>query len=359
MYLRMVEAVRYGELTEVGLGPFGGGLNLVVGRNEAGKSSFTALVRHVLFGFPRGRTTERLYQPTSGDQRVGRLVFSDDGADWVVERTEGVHGGDAVVHGPRGEEPVEAFLEPLTSSVSAAVYRTVFGFSLEELSDLGSLAEIQSRLYATTTGLGVNPHDVLGQLQSLSDEQWAPRARTRKIHTLNNELRSIRDERRRLQEMAERYRTDREHRTVVARELDAADMALAAARKEEEKLAALLAEGRRLEERIRADEDAADEHRLAADRARREADSLEVDTGLLDRAEAIERLGARCELFRAEAEQLHRDEVQLKEFETDLRRRVADMGEGWTVDTPTAYKLDLDLENRLDEEGERIREARR
>ncbi len=84
-----------------------------------------------------------------------------------------------------------------------------------------------------------------------------------------------------------------------------------------------------------------------------------VDEGLLARAEAIERLGARCELFRAEAEQLQRRELQLKEVEVDLRRRVADMGEGWTVDTPTAFKLDLDLENRLDEEAERIREARR
>ena len=34
------------------------------------------------------------------------------------------------------------------------------------------------------------------------------------------------------------------------------------------------------------------------------------------------------------------------------------MGEGWTVDTPTAFRLDLDLENRLFEEEERIREAR-
>ena len=142
MYLKRVEAVRYGELSEVVLGPFGGGLNIVVGRNEAGKSSFTSLVRHVLFGFPRGRTTERLYQPSSGDQRIGRLVFSEDETDWVVERTEGVHGGDAVVHGPRGEEPLEAFLDPLTSSVSATVYRTVFAFSLEELSDLSSLAGI-------------------------------------------------------------------------------------------------------------------------------------------------------------------------------------------------------------------------
>jgi uncharacterized protein YhaN len=358
MFLREVEAVRYGELVEVGLGSFGTGLNVVVGRNEAGKSTFTSLIRHVLFGFPRGRTTERLFQPTSGDQRVGRLVFSDDGDDWVVERTEGVHGGDAVVHGPRGEESSNAFLDPLTSSVSAAVYRTVFGFSLEELSDLSSLADIQSRLYATAAGLEVNPHDVLEKLRGDADELWAPRARTREIHSLNKELRSIRAQTSQLREVADRYRSDREQRTVVARELEAADMALAAARGQEEKLAAVLGEARRLEERIRADEEAAQEHRLAAETAKRKAEGLEVDEGLLGRAEAIERLGARCELFRAEAEQLRRDEDRLKELEADLRRRVADMGEGWTVDTPTAFRLDLDLENRLYEEEERIREAR-
>jgi uncharacterized protein YhaN len=356
--LQRVEAVRYGELSEVGLGPFGAGLNVVVGRNEAGKSSFTSLIRHVLFGFPRGRTNERLYQPTSGDQRIGRLVFSEDGTEWVVERTEGVHGGDALVHGPRGEETLEAFLEPLISSVSAAVYRTVFGFSLEELSDLGSLAGIQSRLYASTAGLGVNPHDVLGRLQSLTDELWAPRARTRQIHTLNKDLRSIRDERRRLQEMAERYRTDRERRVVVGLELDAANLALAAARKDEEKLAALLAEGRRLEERTRLDEESADEHRLAAERARREADALDVDEALLAREEAIERLGARCEWFRAEAEQLHRDEVLLGEIEADLRRQGTEMGEGWTVETAAAVKVDLELGNQFDSEKERVREAK-
>ena len=210
MYLREINAVRYGELSGLALGDFGPGLNVVVGRNEAGKSSLTSLVRHVLFGFPRGRTTERLYQPVSGDKRIGRLVFADNGSDWIVERTEGVHGGDAVVHGPRGEEPGEAFLEPLVSSVSTTVFRTVFGFSLEELSDLSSLADIQSRLYATTAGLGVNPHDVLGRLRTAADELWAPRARTRTIQVLNQELRSLRDKRRQLQEAADRYRTDRD-----------------------------------------------------------------------------------------------------------------------------------------------------
>lgn len=359
MYLRQVEAVRYGELSEGVLGPFGGGLNVVVGRNEAGKSTFTSLVRHVLFGFPRGRTNERLYQPSSGDQRVGRLVFSDDGVEWVVERMEGAHGGDATVYGPSGAEPGEVFLDPLKTGVSAGVFRTVFGFSLEELSDMSSLADIQSRLYATTAGLGVNPHDVLEKIRSLADEVWAPRARTRRIHTLNKELRSIRDERRRLEAVAERYRTDREHRSVVARELEAADTALGAARAQEERLAAMLAEGRRLDERIRADEEAADEHKLAAERAKREAEAFEIDESLMARAEAVERLGARCELFRAEAEQLHRDEERAREVEADLQRRVADMGDGWTMESAMALHLDLELENRLYEEGELIREARR
>jgi uncharacterized protein YhaN len=359
MFLREIGAVRYGGLKKVTLGPLGAGLNVVFGRNEAGKSTLTSLVRHVLFGFPRGRTSERLYQPGSGDHRVGRLVFSDKGTEWTVERTEGVRGGEAVVHGPQGVEPGEEFLDPLKSGVSSGVYRTVFGFSLEELSDMSSLADIQSRLYATTAGLAVNPHDVLERLRSSADELWAPRARTRKIHALNNELRSVRDAKRELLELADQYRSDRERRSVVARELEDAERALAASRSEEERLAALLAEGRKLEDRMRADEEAAEEHRLESERAKRKAAGLEVDDGLLARAEAIERLAARCELFRADVEQLRRDEERFKEADADLRRRVADMGEGWTVDTPTAFSLDLDLENRLYEEGECIRDARR
>ena len=77
MRLRQVEAVRYGAFADAVLGDLENGLVVVQGNNEAGKSTFTSLVRHVLYGFPRGRTNERLYQPPSGDQRVGRLVFAD------------------------------------------------------------------------------------------------------------------------------------------------------------------------------------------------------------------------------------------------------------------------------------------
>ncbi len=75
MYLKRLEAVRYGGLEGAVLGDLGPGLNLCHGPNEAGKSTFTSLIRHVLYGFPRGRVVERLYLPPAGDHRVGRLVF--------------------------------------------------------------------------------------------------------------------------------------------------------------------------------------------------------------------------------------------------------------------------------------------
>jgi len=359
MRLAEIEAVRYGELSDAVLGELGAGLNVVYGGNEAGKSTFTSLIRHVLYGFPRGRTSERLYQPPSGDRRVGRLVFADGDGQWVLERTEGVRGGEASAHGPTGVESGEEFLAPIIRGISAGVYRTVFAFSLEELSDLGSLADIQSRLYATTTGLRVNPHDVLEELRKGAEELWAAKARTKHIHKLNKELGSAREKRRRLAVVAEGFRADREQRAAVEIELEEAEEALRTARPEEERLVALSAEGRRLEERISEDEEVATDHRLAAERLRREIDALEVDENLLGRAEAVEKLGVRGELFHAETEQLRRESERLHEIDRDLQRRVAEMGEGWTVEVAAAFPLDLELENGLHEAAEELGEASR
>jgi uncharacterized protein YhaN len=359
MKLQRVEAVRYGGFTDARLGEFKDGLAVILGSNEAGKSTFTSLVRHVLYGFPRGRTNERLYQPPSGDHRVGRLLFVDGKSKYVVERTEGAHGGEVSVHGPQGEEPGGAFLETLTRGVSATIYRSVFAFALEELSDLASLEGIQSRLYATTAGLRVNPHDVLEKLQRRADDIWAPRARTKQLHKLNTELRAVREERRRLEELSERYRTDRERLAVVSLLLDQSEVDVRTLRLEEERLTALLAEGRRLVERMQEDEQEAAEQRLEAEKAQREVSLIEVDEALLEHRDELDRLGARFELFVAEAGLLREDEGRLGEVDSELLRRAADLGDGWTVDAAAAFPLDLELENRLEEMEERIRDLRR
>ena len=358
MYLKRLEAIRYGDLVDTVVGGFGPGLNLGYGPNEAGKSTLTSLIRHVLYGFPRGRVAERLYLPPAGDHRCGRLVFMADGGETVVERTEGVHGGEVVVSTEHGRDASAEYLESITAGIGGDVYRTVFGFSLEELSDMGSLADIQSRLYATTAGLRVNPYDVVEELRQNAEALWAPRARTKELHLLGKELRKIREDRRAVEEGAERYRADRERRDEIAVDMEAVEKALQSARMEEERLAALLTEGRRFEEKIAENDEVASELGLEAERSQREGALIEVDDVLLSKTDDIERLGTRFELFRAEVEHLRRDFDRLHEVERDLQRRARDMGEGFTLDEASDVHFDLELENRLAEAEERLQKLR-
>ena len=359
MRLRRIEAVRYGGLCDASVGELGDGLNLILGRNEAGKSTLTSLVRHVLYGFPRRAGSERRYLTPSGDRRSGRLVFAEGDLTWIVERTEGAHGGQSVVHGPDGEAPGDSFLEPLTRVVSSTVYRTVFGFGLDELSNLGSLEDIQGRLYASTVGLEVNPHDALDDLRAREEALWTPRARTKEIHHLIKDLRATRDERRSLEEAAEQYRIDRERRAQVAEQLDAAEAAEAEARLKAERLAAVLEEARRLDKRISEEGREAEEHRRAAELSEREAAQVDVAETLLERAEAIDHLSARCEVFVAEAGRLRREEGRQREIAGDLRQRMTELGGDWSQKAIEDFSLDLELDSRLEEMTESIREARR
>ena len=358
MYLKRLEAVRYGGLEGAVLGDLRPGLNLCHGPNEAGKSTFTSLIRHVLYGFPRGRVVEPLYLPPAGDHRYGRLVFAVEDGDVVFERTEGVHGGQVTVTAASGKVAGTEPLEAITAGVGSGVFRTVFGFSLEELSDMSSLEGIQSRLYATTAGLKVNPYDVVEALRQNADALWAPRARTKTLHALAKELRQVREERRGVEEVAERYRADRARRDEVAADLEKIEEGLGAARLEEERLSALLTQGRRIEEKLGESGEIAAETGLEADRAHREAAGIAVDDDLLGKAEAIERLGTRFELFRSEVEQLRRDHERLQELQRDLQRRARDMGKNFSLDEASDVHFDLELENHLAEAEERIQQLR-
>jgi uncharacterized protein YhaN len=63
--LTRIDAVRFGALEGECLDGIGDGLTVVLGPNESGKSTYTALVRSVLFGFPmgRGKAGDRFYSP--------------------------------------------------------------------------------------------------------------------------------------------------------------------------------------------------------------------------------------------------------------------------------------------------------
>ncbi len=215
MRLRHIEAVRYGALAGASLRDLGDRLTVVHGPNEAGKSSFTSLVRHVLYRYPTARDSEQGYA-VGGEGRAARLVFDDANGAWVIERVEGTHGGRVSVRAVEGPERPD-LLEELTRGVSELAYRTVFGFGLGEMASIeelrGSGDSVISRLYAASAGLRVSPQEVRAAVERESAELFKPTGRKPVVNTLVSELRASRAELRRLAAEAESF-MDEQDRVV-------------------------------------------------------------------------------------------------------------------------------------------------
>lgn len=239
MRLRRIEAVRYGALAGATLGDLADGLTIVHGPNEAGKSSFTALVRHVLYRFPTARDAEPGYG-VGGEGRCARLVFEDSDGTWVIERVEGTHGGRVNVRAlDGGERPT--LLDDLTRGVSELAYRTVFGFGLGEMAaveDLrGSGDSVISRLYAASAGLRVSPQEVRAAIDREAAEIFKPTGRKPALNALISELRSCRTELRRLHAEAESFLADQDRLASMVEQLEAARAVRDAARERATELA--------------------------------------------------------------------------------------------------------------------------
>lgn len=224
MRLRRIEAESFGALTERSLGDLGDGLTVVLGPNEAGKSSFTALTRYVLYGFPTAREKEPQYSSNSG-RRSGRLVFEEGAGQWALERSEGPHGGPVTVSTINGS-PRPSLQTEITAGVSALAFKIVFGFGLDEMAAIeaqrGSGDDIIARLYAASVGLHTSPQDVRTQLEKEADEFFAPRGRSKRVNELVTRLRDVRNEIRTVREEGAAFAEDRGRLSALEARLTAA-----------------------------------------------------------------------------------------------------------------------------------------
>lgn len=292
MMLSRIEVVRYGRLRDATLGDLGGGLTVVIGPNEAGKSTFTALVRHVLYGYPTAQKKEAGYY-VAGEGRLARLVFSDDDGVWVVERAEGTHGGQVRVRTVDGlDRP--GLLADVTRGLSSTAYQVVFGFGLDEMARIeelhGSGESVIAPLYAASAGLGVSPHVVRAALEREAAELFKPSGRKPAVNALASEMRAVRGEIRALRQQADTFRADQERLTDLAGRLEEARRARehAQARATELALASKSAEtqigiARDLEKTL------VESRRARADAAG-EMDSVDLDEALLEAAPELDAL---------------------------------------------------------------------
>lgn len=313
MRLRRIEAVRYGRLAGATLGDLSDQLTVVLGPNEAGKSTYTSLVRHVLFGYPTAGRKEPGYF-TGGDGRLARLVFQDGDGSWVVERSEGPHGGVVRTRTLAGVERPD-LVDELTQGVSALAYRIVFGFGLDDMAAIEEQRaagdDVLSRLYAASAGLRVSPHEVRAALEKDAGEVYIPGGRKRELNTLLAELRAVRTEERSLKAQTEAYSTDRERLSLLREQLPELRDTLERSRAELTALAVAVDRG---DERLAAI-DTQEESLIGLRQERRrlieELDAIELDEALLGAGPELDALLDEAPLYIEQAREIAASETSL------------------------------------------------
>ena len=342
MTLKRVEAERFGEIGGRTLGELGPGLTVVLGSNEAGKSSFAALTRYVLYGYPgRGEGSESPYLSAAG-KRLGRLVFGDDTGEWVVERTEGPHGGSVAVHAVSGRERPDLPKE-ITRGVSRLAYRVVFGFGLAEMQQIEQLKgkddDLLSRLYAAGAGLAVSPPDIRAKLEEQAEALWKRGGSNPPINRAKAERDDVRKDIRRLEAEADSFRQDRERLTALEVELGTARGERVATQARAEALGRAVVEARRLTTDADAHEQAARASEDDAARQRAIVESMKVDPEALGAAECADDLCREVPAQRQRFDALRGRDARLAQVEGRVRQLLADAG--WAEEAALAAASDV------------------
>lgn len=180
---------------------FGPGLNVLLGPNEAGKSTLHAFVRAMLHGPRRGEPT---HPPLAGGVHGGSLTLVERGTTLRLERTFSGKKRLRVLD-PEGVDLGESALRTLLGNVDAALYRSVFAFDLDDLRELGLESdEIERRLFdAGLLGAGRSIVSLRKELQETKESLL--RARSGPIRDLAREIVDLR------RELGERIRQSRAH----------------------------------------------------------------------------------------------------------------------------------------------------
>lgn len=156
-YLERIRMDAFGRFSNRVIGPFSPGLNVVFGRNEAGKSTVSAFVEGVLFGWPEARGAKNTYKPKVGE-RSGTLFFRDPETGIALELSR-ARNAEGLKADPRSASDIMA-------DVDKETFRTMFALTSDELRGL-SATSVTDKLLTAGSGTGASPAEALERIEVL------------------------------------------------------------------------------------------------------------------------------------------------------------------------------------------------
>ncbi len=165
------------------------GLTVMLGENEAGKTTLLNALRAILFGFESSRDGRAWYPALAGGRRGGRIVLlTAAGERWTVERY-GQRGGagSLAVRAPTGNQGGQETLDRLLHGADRDLFNSIFAFGLGELQDFNSLGGegVRGRIYGAAAGLGgTSAVDLERRLRQEQENLFRPTGRLQPINQL-------------------------------------------------------------------------------------------------------------------------------------------------------------------------------
>jgi len=165
------------------------GLTVMLGENEAGKTTLLNALRAILFGFESSRDGRAWYPALAGGRRGGRLALLTEGGDrWTVERY-GPRGGagSLAVRAPSGNQGGQETLDRLMHGADRDLFNAIFAFGLGELQDFETLGGdgVRGRIYGAAAGLGGGSAvDLERQLREQQEAIFRPSGRLQPMNQL-------------------------------------------------------------------------------------------------------------------------------------------------------------------------------
>lgn len=126
-------------------------LQVIYGKNEAGKSTIMSFIMGVLFGYPTRRHTALRYEPKKGGQYGGAISIEIDGQLIKIERKDGKSSGEVKVFYPNGTIGGEKELQQLLMGLNRSLFESIYWFDLkglEGVADLG-IEQVGKILFAS------------------------------------------------------------------------------------------------------------------------------------------------------------------------------------------------------------------
>lgn len=224
MRIERIQVDAFGTLRDFdsGVDPLGS-LVVVLGPNEAGKSTLFGFLTTMLYGFQPASRDRNPHVPWGADEAGGaiRLRTSEETCIGVERRLRSTPVGSLV----RGDVETSIRNQPLpwVDHVPRSVFRQVFAVTLAELAGLDdeTWARIQDRVLGSMGASDLaSPRDVIDVLEREAGEIWRPNRRgNQRLRALQAESREMRARRSTARERDRRVRAIVEERESVEQRL--------------------------------------------------------------------------------------------------------------------------------------------